>query len=531
MTSLARPRASTLEAFSTALLLVLGLAPVGCAGDVRQEDGAGGSGGSSGSGPSGSGAGNPITSGGPTGTTTGASGTTSGGGSTTTSTTSTTGPGSTTGSSNGSTGSGGGSGGCANPTPLTGPDGQDLGLDRCDGGQLRRRTSAECPVTPDEEPCCGDCPEGFFCSTQGEVACSCVEQCSTDADCADGSICYCGHPAGWCVPAGCATADDCATGEECTSWDPSGGCIYLEFDCTTPQDTCGGDLDCDGQLCQVQVDGHRACVDGGCAIGRPFLVGDAARTAAVVARGDWRDPATHPAEVIDAALRARLADAWEHVARMEHASVAAFARFSLQLLSLGAPPDLLSRSHLAMADETRHARLAFSLASAYRGRDVGPGPLALEGALDGADDLCAFVRLLVREGCIGETVASLEAGEASAACNDPVVAAVLSGIAEDESAHAELAWRTARWVVDTFGSAARGALISELSLVEAELRLGPPSPAGELDAAMMRNGIATGATRAVLRREALGRAIAPCLRALAAAPPPATVPVRSELAG
>jgi hypothetical protein len=529
MTSLPRPRAATLEAFSGALLLVLGLAPIGCASDVREEDGGGGSGGS-GSGPSGSGTGNPITSGGPSGSTTGASGTTSGGGSTTTGTSGTTGPGGTSSSSN-STGTGGGTGGCVNPTPLTGPDGQDLGLDRCDGGQLRRRTSVECPVTPDEEPCCGECPEGFFCSTQGEVACSCVEQCSTDADCADGSVCFCGSPAGWCVPSGCATGEDCADGQECTSWDPSGGCIYLEFDCTTPQDTCGGDLDCEGQLCAVLEDGHRECVDGGCAIGRPFLIDDAARTAAVIARGDWKDPATRPLDVTDPTLRARLADAWEHVARMEHASVAAFARFSLQLLSLGAPPDLLVRCHLAMADETRHARLAFALASAYRGSDVGPGPLSLEGALEGADDLGTFVSLLVREGCIGETVASLEAGEASAACQDPVVAAALAGIAEDESAHAELAWRTARWAVTTFGEPARAALTIELSRVEAELGLAAPAPATDGDAAMMRHGIATDATRAGLRREALTRAIVPCLRALAAAPRPATALSRSELAG
>ncbi len=513
MTSLPRPRAATLEAFSGALLLVLGLAPLGCASEVLEEDGGGGSGGT---GPSGSsGIGTPVTT---------ASGTASGTGSTTASGTTTGGTSSSATSSSGttsnSTGTGGGVGGCSNPEPLLGPDGEDLGLDRCDGGQLRRRASNVCPESPVVDSCCGECPDGTFCSTQGEVACSCVEQCSTDADCADGSLCFCGNPAGWCVPAGCRTDDDCATGEECTSWDPTAGCLYLEFACTTPQDGCGGDLDCTGQVCMVQPEGHRACVDGGCAIGRPFLVDDAARTAAVVVRGDWVDPDLRPMPVESSALRAELAAAWERIGQMEHASVAAFARFSLQLLAFGAPPDLLERCHRALADETRHARLAFGLASSYRGHPVGPGPLALDGALRDADDVTTFVQLLVREGCIGETVASLEAGEASDAAEDPAVAAVLAGVAVDEAAHAELAWRSARWAVEALGDAARQAVARELVRVEDELRLPLPVAAGEADMEMMRHGIATDTMRASLRRAAIERAIAPCLRALVATDAP-----------
>lgn len=510
MASSLRPRLVSLEAFSGALLVALGLAPLGCASDVITEDGSGGSGGSTGAtptGPTGSGGGSTTSGTGPAGTSTGE----------TTGSVGTTGPGATTAVSTGAGGSGGGSGGCVDPQPIE-IDGKDTGYDRCAGGQLRRRASNECPeVTPDDETCCGECPEGTFCSTQGEVACSCVEKCSTDADCAEGSICYCGSPAGWCVPAGCATGDDCAGGEECTSWDPTLGCMYLQFACTTPSDACGGDLDCNGQLCAVDVDGVRRCVDGGCAIGRPFLVEGEARTAPVVARRDWLDAGTAVRPIDDEAERAVVAAAWERTARMEHASIAAFARFSLQLLSLGAPAELLERTNQALADETRHARLAFAITSAYRGRPVGPGALALDGALASGDDVATFVRLLVREGCVGETVASLEAAECEASAEDPAIRQVLATIAADEAAHAELAWRTARWAIDALGPEARRAVAAELAHVEGELAATSAAD-DRSEVGLLRHGIAGDATRARFRREALRRAIVPCLRALAAAP-------------
>jgi hypothetical protein len=44
-----------------------------------------------------------------------------------------------------------------------------------------------------------------------------------------------------------------------------------------------------------------------------------------------------------------LAKHWTEVALMAHASIAAFARFSLDALSLGAPPELLDAAHAACA--------------------------------------------------------------------------------------------------------------------------------------------------------------------------------------
>lgn len=134
------------------------------------------------------------------------------------------------------------------------------------------------------------------------------------------------------------------------------------------------------------------------------------------------------------------------MALMEHASVAAFARFQLDLLAVAAPPDLVAAAAEAGRDELQHARLCFSLASAYRGSSLAPGHLSLEGCAASAD-LATIVETTVLEGCVGETVAAREARELAREVSDPVLAGVLATIAEDEARHAALAWRFVQWAL------------------------------------------------------------------------------------
>ena len=67
---------------------------------------------------------------------------------------------------------------------------------------------------------------------------------------------------------------------------------------------------------------------------------------------------------------------------MEHAAVAAFARLAMQLISFGAPSELVELAIQAQRDEVGHARLAFGLASELAGTPVGPGALSIDGSLD-----------------------------------------------------------------------------------------------------------------------------------------------------
>ena len=47
---------------------------------------------------------------------------------------------------------------------------------------------------------------------------------------------------------------------------------------------------------------------------------------------------------------------WLRQAEEEHASVASFARHTLQLMSFGAPSELLKESQRASVDEIKHAK-------------------------------------------------------------------------------------------------------------------------------------------------------------------------------
>jgi hypothetical protein len=144
--------------------------------------------------------------------------------------------------------------------------------------------------------------------------------------------------------------------------------------------------------------------------------------------------------------RGALAAAWTRDACAEHASVASFARFSLDLLALGAPADLVADAHRAALDEIEHARLCFELASAYGGAPVGPGRLAVDGAAVRADLASAAVAA-VHEGCVGETEAALLAQAQMDGARDPRVRRALLRIAADEADHAALAWRFVAWAL------------------------------------------------------------------------------------
>jgi hypothetical protein len=332
-------------------------------------------------------------------------------------------------------------------------------------------------------------------------------------------MCFCGPNGGRCLPGKCSTAADCAAGQECTSWDTTQGCLYLQFECTTPQDTCGGNLDCSSQIpgtyCSLQPDGHRECQPGGCAIGRPFLIEGEARTAGLDRREDWSEKGALPNVVgLDERTRGELAKAWEHTAQMEHASIAAFARFALELLSLGAPSELIMRTNSALVDETNHARLAFALASVYRGKPVGPGRLNIDHAMSEGDDVVSIVRRVIREGCVGETVAAIEAGEAATRASDPVVRKTLETIAVDESAHAELAWRTVKWALQTFGGDVRDAIREEIARLGEEMGTAYETQRTTWDEELLDHGVVTANVRGSIRRAALRQVVVPCLGAM-----------------
>ena len=270
-----------------------------------------------------------------------------------------------------------------------------------------------------------------------------------------------------------------------------------------------------------------------CGVGRPLVIDATARTAPARRdeRGGWATGAAPSVAGLSAAVRAALAEEWTRAALFEHASVASFSRFSLELLAAGAPAELVEAAHRAALDEVRHAELAFALASAYRGEAVAPGPLPIGGELAVASDLAAIAASAAVEGCVGETIAAVQAAEQLARATDPAVRAALEAIAEDEARHAELAWRTVAWaaraggdgvrcaLADAFARAIEGARTTEITGVELDAR-----EAARLEA---HGRIGSSDLRRVAAR-ALDEIVAPAARALLSdAEPPADAASRS----
>ncbi len=226
--------------------------------------------------------------------------------------------------------------------------------------------------------------------------------------------------------------------------------------------------------------------EGGLCEGRPFIVDHLARTAAAVPRPDWcaeaRAPSTAAPRVRDA-----LATAWTNAALAEHASIASFARAVLELLSLGAPPEIVHATQAALADEVEHARLCFGEARRHRDHDLGPGPLAQDaGVLARVGDPVAITLAVFDEGCVGEGVAAAIAGLAAEACRDEPTAALLRRICADESRHAALAWQTLRWLIERYGDVIatplRGRLAALVSPTAPRTRTPDLRAHGRLDA-------------------------------------------------
>jgi hypothetical protein len=205
-------------------------------------------------------------------------------------------------------------------------------------------------------------------------------------------------------------------------------------------------------------------------VGRAFLVDDGLVRSSVREGQGWRFGPMPELDELSPATRAALSAAWLKDGAFEHASVATFARFALQLLSVGAPAELLHATMAAGNDEIRHAELCFTLASAYAGELLEPDAFPIGDTLPIQRDLRDIVAETIVEGCIGETLAALQAQAQLAITTDPAVRESLAATVEDETRHAELAWRVVAWALSVGGPEVRR--VAERAFAEFE----PPKP-------------------------------------------------------
>jgi hypothetical protein len=277
---------------------------------------------------------------------------------------------------------------------------------------------------------------------------------------------------------------------------------------------------CNRALGPGKRDGEQCCYqacDGACC-GRALVIGQHVLVAAPEQRTDWLVAgdvligAAHPVRpALTPAERARLVELWQADALMEHASIASFGRFGLQLLALGAPARLVRDAQHAGLDEIRHAEQAFSIASRLAGRVIGPGALP-ELAAPLETELSAVVRAALIEGCIGETLAAVVALEQAQHASDGAIRATLLEVSEDETRHAELAFRFVAWALARGGRELREALRRE---VEQRLRQLPEPASSALPEAVLHHyGRLTADEQRALYRQAYDHVLRPTLAAL-----------------
>jgi hypothetical protein len=256
--------------------------------------------------------------------------------------------------------------------------------------------------------------------------------------------------------------------EQMNAWGP----ISASFDvCTCLRsiesgpnpDPSGGDLCC-----------YKTLVEFVCVVGRALPSENGPLVAPIEnAERGWSTEELVPCLAgLSSEQREIIANRWIRDGLFEHASIASFSRLALALLATSADADLVRAAHEAALDEIRHAKFSLSLASAYRGELLAPRALPISEALPLGRDLVELAVSGVVDGAVGETLAAVLAAEQASVAEDPAVRRVLWGIADDESRHAELAFRVIAFAIAAGGQPVRDAVTR--AFAEASARLPEP---------------------------------------------------------
>jgi hypothetical protein len=179
------------------------------------------------------------------------------------------------------------------------------------------------------------------------------------------------------------------------------------------------------------------------------------------------DKAKHPPELIE---RARIA--WSSIAISEYRAAVAFGDVLSAMLAARAPLDLVGMAGDFVADELMHVELASRLAMELGGG--APIEVDFETMRLASDAPTAFQRandLVMRVGCISETLSGAIAVETRAVVETPLIFAIIDRIARDEARHTRLGWLYMAWAVLDMDNAER-ARLAELALREIE-RISP----------------------------------------------------------
>lgn len=212
------------------------------------------------------------------------------------------------------------------------------------------------------------------------------------------------------------------------------------------------------------------------------------------AGSDWTTAApTTLSASVPAEERAALAAEWRDNGKKEHASVAAFAQLTLDLLAVGAPPELVAAAQRDALDEVRHAAACFAIARDLDGLTESPAPFPdarTRRFLFTASKSVALTQIAIdalADGVLNEGIAARLLAQLSRKCDVPHLATILREMAADESRHAAHSWDIVAWCVERGGSPVASALRGAVDGMPKEVC--SALPAGARDGAWERWGV------------------------------------------
>jgi hypothetical protein len=160
---------------------------------------------------------------------------------------------------------------------------------------------------------------------------------------------------------------------------------------------------------------------------------------------------------------------------LEAVSVHAFARLAAELISHGAPAELVNAARRGQRDEVRHAHATRALARHFGVPVKWPARPRLA-----VRSLAAMAIENAVEGCVRETYGAALAYARALRVADDQVRDVMRSIARDECKHAELSWKVAAWAMPRLTPREREVMRAAMRAAARELLSGGDD---ELDAA------------------------------------------------
>jgi len=183
---------------------------------------------------------------------------------------------------------------------------------------------------------------------------------------------------------------------------------------------------------------------------------------------------------------------WRRVAGHENAAIVAFSQTAVELVAVGAPPELIADAHRAALDEVRHARTCYAIARAIDGHEAGPAPFpeARQAAPSALPRPMALARIAVDaviDGALNEGVAGRLLAKLSRRAANESLRARLTDMAADESRHAAHSWRVVEWCLEEGGARVADALRWTLQTLPP--RMTTDAPAAAHDGSWERWGV------------------------------------------